>query len=137
MPTWEIVGLPDIAVKESKERIRTAIRNTGIELKSMRYIINLSPASFRKDGAILDLAITVALLKAMQIIKEKEEKATIFIGELSLNGDIKSVNGILPMCIEAMKHNIKRVIIPYENYKEASIVKGLEIVIVKNLTFRK
>lgn len=133
MPTWEIVGLPDIAVKESKERIRTAIRNTGIELKSMRYIINLSPASFRKDGAILDLAITVALLKAMQIIKEKEEKATIFIGELSLNGDIKSVNGILPMCIEAMKHNIKRVIIPYENYKEASIVKGLEIVIVKNL----
>ena len=105
MPTWEIVGLPDIAVKESKERIRTAIR--------------------------------VALLKAMQIIKEKEEKATIFIGELSLNGDIKSVNGILPMCIEAMKHNIKRVIIPYENYKEASIVKGLEIVIVKNLTFRK
>jgi magnesium chelatase family protein len=99
MPTWEIVGLPDIAVKESKERIRTAIRNTGIELKSMRYIINLSPASFRKDGAILDLAITVALLKAMQIIKEKEEKATIFIGELSLNGDIKSVNGILPMCI--------------------------------------
>lgn len=79
MPTWEIVGLPDASVKESKERIKTAIRNTGIELRSRRYVINLSPASFRKDGAVLDLAITVALLKAMRIIKNVDTDNDIFI----------------------------------------------------------
>lgn len=133
MPTWEIVGLPDTSVRESKERIRTAIKNTGIELKSRRYVINLSPATFRKDGAIMDLVITVAVLSAMEIIKENDNKDTIFVGELSLNGDIKRVDGILPICIEAVKHKIKRAIIPVENFKEASIVKGLEIIPVKNL----
>lgn len=133
MPTWEIVGLPDASVRESKERIRTAIKNTGIELKSKRYVINLSPANFRKDGAIMDLAITVAILNAMEIIKEYDTKNTIFIGELSLNGDIKKVNGVLPICVEAVKHNIKRILLPYENYKEASIIKGLEIIPVKNI----
>lgn len=133
MPTWEIVGLPDTSVRESKERIRTAIKNTGIELKSRRYVINLSPATFRKDGAIMDLAITVAVLNAMEVIRENDSKDTIFVGELSLNGDIKRVDGILPICIEAVKHQIKRVIIPLENFKEASIVKGLEIIPVKNL----
>lgn len=132
IPTWEIVGLPDTSVKESKERIKTAIRNSGIELKSRRYIINLSPASFRKDGAVLDLAIAVAILKVLKIIKS-ESIEDIFIGELSLNGDVKKVNGILPICIEAVKLKKKRVFIPFDNYKEASIAKGLEIIPVKNL----
>ncbi len=133
MPTWEIVGLPDTSVRESKERIKTAIKNTGIELKSKRYIINLSPANFRKDGAIMDLAITVAVLNAMNIIKENDINNTIFIGELSLNGDIKRVNGVLPICIEAVKKGISKIILPYENYEEASIVKGIEILPVRNI----
>lgn len=133
MPTWEIVGLPDTSVRESKERIRTAIKNTGIELKSRRYIINLSPANLKKDGATMDLAITVAILKAMEVIKEDNTKDTIFVGEVSLNGDIKLINGVLPICIESKKHNIKRIVVPFENYKEASIVKGLEIIPIKNI----
>lgn len=133
MPTWEIVGLPDATIRESKERVRTAIKNSGIELKSKKYIINLSPVNIKKDGSILDLSIAVAILKALKIVKNINIEDTIFVGELSLNGDIKRVNGILPICIEAMKHNIKKVIVSSENYQEANIVKGLEIIAVNNL----
>lgn len=115
MPCWEIVGLPDTNIRESKERIRTAIKNCGIELLSRRYVINLSPANVRKTGAILDLAIAVGILISMKIIKKINLEDTIFIGELSLDGKINKVNGVLPICIEAKKKGIKRVILPKEN----------------------
>lgn len=115
MPCWEIVGLPDTNIRESKERIRTAIKNCGIELLSRRYVINLSPANVRKTGAILDLAIAVGILTSMKIIKKINLEDTIFIGELSLDGKINKVNGVLPICIEAKKKGIKRVILPKEN----------------------
>ncbi len=133
IPCWEIVGLPDTSIKESKERVKTAIRNCGIEISSRKYIINLSPANVRKEGAILDLAIAVGVLKSMNIVKNSMYESTIFIGELSLNGDINRVNGILSICIEAVSKKIKRIILPKANIEEASIVKGIEVVGVNNL----
>ena len=103
MPCYDVVGLPDTNIRESKERVRTAIKNCGVELPSRKYIINLSPANIRKDGAILDLAIAVGILKSVGIINETDLKDVIFIGELSLDGKINKINGILPICVEAYK----------------------------------
>lgn len=133
MPTWEVVGLPDTIIKESKERVRTAIKNCGIELLSRRYIINLSPANIKKEGTILDLAISIGILCSMGIIHNRNLDDTIFLGELSLEGKINKINGILPICIEAMKYGIKRVIVPKENAKEASIIKEIEVIGALNL----
>lgn len=133
MPVWNVGGLPDTAIKESKERIKTAIRNCGIELLSRRYIINLSPADIRKEGASLDLAIAIAILKCVGKINNNTLDDTIFLGELSLDGKIKKVNGVLPISLEAIKMGIKRIILPVENSKEASIVEGIEVIGVKTL----
>lgn len=134
LPAWEIIGLPDASVKESKERVRTAIKNSGIQLLSRKYVINLSPANIRKAGSNFDLAVAVGLLYAMGAIKTtKFLENTIFIGELSLNGNIESVDGVLPMCIEALRFGIKRVILAKENSQEASYVKEIEVIGVTNL----
>lgn len=133
MPCFDIVGLPDTNIRESKERVRTAIKNCGIELLSRKYIVNLSPATIRKDGAVLDLAIAVGILNSIGIIKKFNFNNTIFIGELSLNGKLNKVNGILPICIDAIKYGIKQIILPKENAKEASIVKDIEVIGIDNL----
>ena len=133
MPCWEVVGLPDTNIKESKERVKTAIKNCGIELLSRKYIINLSPANVRKTGAILDLAIAVAILKSMNIIHNEKLEKTVFIGELSLDGKVNRVNGILPMCIECIKNNIEEVIIPKLNVKEVNFINGIKVIGVENL----
>ena len=127
MPSWEIVGLPDVTVRESKERVRTAIKNSGFELLSRKIVVNLAPADIKKEGSFLDLPITVGILKSLEEIKQVSLNKTAFIGELSLDGKINSVNGILPMCIEAKKIGITTLIIPRENLQEASIVSGIEI----------
>ncbi len=133
MPTWEVVGLPDISIRESKERVRTAIKNCGYEVLSRKYIINLSPANIKKEGSMLDLAIAVGILRSMDVIMETNLEGTAIVGELSLNGKINKVNGILPICIEALKYGIKRVIVPKENAKEAAIVNELEVIGVSHL----
>lgn len=133
LPTFEIVGLPDTSVRESKERIKSAIKNSEIEFASRRIIINLAPASSKKEGTSYDLPIAVGILAALNEIMSTNLENTIFIGELSLDGKINRVNGILTMCIEALNLGIKRVILPKGNEREASIVKGLEIIGVKNL----
>lgn len=133
MPSWDIVGLPDLSIRESKERVRTAIKNCGIYLPSRKYIINLSPANIRKEGSFLDLAIATGILNSLGIIKNQNLSKTIFIGELSLEGKVNRVNGILPVCVEALKYGIKRVIVPKENVKEASIVKELEVIGINTL----
>ena len=137
MPYFEIVGLADTSIKESKERIRTAIKNLHIEFLSRRIIVNLAPANIRKEGSSLDLAIAVGILIASQNINYLSQstllKDTILIGELSLDGKIEKVNGILPICIEAQKQGIKRIILPKENAKEAAYVKNIEVLPVENL----
>lgn len=133
MPGWEIVGLPDTSIKEAKERVRTAIRNSGYELQSRKILVNLAPADTKKEGSFFDLPIAIGILASLGKIEKEKIKNIAFIGELSLNGELNSVNGILPMCIEAKKLGITKIIIPIQNVKEASVVEGIEILGAKNL----
>lgn len=128
LPNFEIVGLPDTSVKESKERIRAAIKNSNIEFPSRKIIINLAPASTRKEGTSYDLPIAVGILSALDEINGENLENTVFLGELSLNGKINRINGVLPMCIEALNLGIKRVIIPKANEREAAVIENLEII---------
>ena len=133
MPCWEMVGLPDTSVKEAKERVKTAIKNSGYEMLSKRIVINLAPADTKKEGSIFDLPIAIGILKDLGEIKNDKLDEIAFVGELSLDGKINRVNGILPMCIEAQKLGIKKLIVPRENAKEAAIVKEIEVVGAENL----
>ena len=137
LPCFEIVGLPDIIVKEAKERVKSAIKNSGYEFFSRRIIVNLAPASLRKEGSFFDLPIAVGILIATGCVYNPSLESylsdTIFLGELSLDGNIEKINGILPICIEAQKFGIKRIILPQSNSKEASVIKNLEIIPVNNL----
>lgn len=133
LPAWEIVGLADTAIKESKERVRIAIKNAGLNFPSRRIIVNLAPADIRKEGSFLDLPIAIGVLVATENISNVNLEENLFIGELSLDGKVNSVNGILPMCIEAVRLGIKRIILPKSNAKEAAVVKGIEIVPVESL----
>ncbi len=134
LPSFEIVGLPDTSVKESKERIKVAIKNSGIQFPSRKIIVNLAPADTKKEGTSYDLPIAVAILLSLNEILEKNLENTIFIGELSLNGKINHINGVLPMCIEAHNLGIKRVILPKSNEREAAVIKELEVIGVNSLT---
>ena len=133
IPEFEIVGLPDTAVKEAKERVKLAIKNSGEEFPSRKIVINLAPASTRKEGSYYDLPMAIGLLKAQGVIQAKGLENTIFIGELSLDGKINRVNGVLPICIEAINLGIRKVILPKQNATEAAIVDGLEVIGVKSL----
>lgn len=133
MPYWEIVGLPDVSVRESKERVRTAIKNSGYDFPSRRIVVNLAPANLKKEGAFLDLPIAVGILMDLEIISSFDTSPVIFLGELSLDGTINPIHGVLPMCIEAQKLGITKAIVPFANAKEASIVSGLEVIGVRHL----
>lgn len=137
LPYFEIVGLPDASVKEAKERVKTAIKNSGGELFSRRVVVNLAPANTRKEGSAFDLPIAVGILIATEIVVnpylQEFLEETIFIGELSLDGTIEKVKGALPITIEAKKLGIRRILLPEENAKEAAIIKEMEILPVKNL----
>lgn len=133
MPYWEVVGLPDLRVKEAKERVRAAIKNSGLLFPSRRIILNLAPADLRKEGTYFDLPIAISLLVNFGYVK-KVAKDLAFIGELSLDGKVNSVNGILAICIEAKKLGIKKIIVPKENAKEGAIVSGIDVIGVENLS---
>lgn len=133
LPSWEVVGLPDVSVKEAKERVKTAIKNSEIEFPSRRILVNLAPANTKKEGSLFDLPIAVGILIATEIIENNNISNYIFIGELSLNGKLNKVKGILPMCIEAKRLGIKNVILPEENAKEAAIVKDINVIPANNL----
>ena len=127
-------GLPDASVKEAKERVKTAIKNSDMEFQSKRIVVNLAPADTKKAGSSYDLPIAIGILLSMETIENcMNIEKTIFIGELSLNGKVNKVNGILPMCIEAKRLGMEKIIVPEENAKEAGIVKGIAVVPAKNL----
>ena len=132
LPGFEIVGLPDAAVKESKERIRSGIKNSGYVFPSKKLIINLAPANLRKEGPGYDLPIAVSIMAASgQIAMPNED--TIFIGELSLDGSVNHVTGVLPMVIAGYKKGFKNFFVPKANAKEASVIDGVNIYPVSNL----
>ena len=127
MPNWEIVGLPGVSIREAKDRVRTAIRNSGFDITSKNIVINLAPAYTRKEGSSFDLPIAIGILADFHFIPMEELKEYIFLGELSLDGKVNAVNGVLPMCIEAKKLGIKKIVVPYENRIEAGMVQGIEV----------
>lgn len=133
LPKWDIVGLPDASIKESKERVKTAIKNSGYEIRGKKILINLAPAELKKEGAVFDLGIAIGILQSLEYIKKKNLEEYAFLGELSLDGRVNPITGILAMCIELKRIGIKKAIIPNKNTIEASIVKGIEIYGVKDL----
>lgn len=133
LPKWEIVGLPDTSIRESKERVKTAIKNSGYELRGKKILVNLAPAEIKKEGSAFELSIAVGILNNLGYIKSKNISEYTFLGELSLDGKINSISGILPMCIELRKLGIKKVILPKESAIEASIVNELDVYGVESL----
>ena len=133
LPKWEIVGLPDISIKESKERVKTAIKNSGYEIKSKKILINLAPAEIKKEGSVYDLGIAVGILSNLEYIKNPKINEYAFLGELSLDGKINSISGALAMCIELKRIGIKKVILSKNNVIETSIIKNLEVYGVEDL----
>ncbi len=134
LPHWEAVGLPDAAVKESRERVRAALKNSGFAYPQGRIVVNLAPADLRKEGPIYDLAIAVGTLAASGQTELREFSGATFIGELSLDGQIRPVNGILPMAIDARQRGIRTMVVPRENAAEAAYVEGLRVLGVGTLT---
>ncbi len=133
LPGFDIVGLPDSAVKESKERVRAAINNSKISFPVRRITVNLAPADIRKEGPIFDLPISAGILACIGVIDHSRLSEYFITGELSLDGTIRGVGGILPMIINARDSKIRKCIVPFENAKEAALVDGVEIYPVKNL----
>lgn len=132
LPRVELVGLPDAAVSESRNRVRSALKNSGYSFPSGRVTINLSPADIRKEGPVYDLPIFVAMLKASGQLKCSTGDCA-FIGELSLDGLVRHVNGVLPMVIRAQKSGMKKVFVPAANALESSVVDGIEVYAVENV----
>ncbi len=127
LPCFEIVGLPDISIRESKERVRTAIKNSGFEVLSRKTIINLAPATIKKEGSFFDLPIAIGYLASTRQINKEKLNKIAFVGEISLDGKINGITGILPICLKAKELGIETIIIPNENIKEASIIDGINI----------
>ncbi|MEE1047214.1 MAG: YifB family Mg chelatase-like AAA ATPase [Clostridia bacterium] len=127
MPTWDVVGMPDTAVKESKERIRSALKNSGFMIPGKRILINLAPADVKKEGASLDLPIAIGILTASDQLFFRDMEACSFFGELSLDGTLRGVRGALPMAITAYRNGAKRLFLPKQNAQEAAVVEGLEV----------
>ncbi len=127
IPSYDMVGLPDTAVKESKERVRSAIKNSAMLFPLHKITVNFAPADIKKEGAAFDLAIAVSLLKASEQLVGADVSGTVFLGELALNGDLRPVSGMLPILISAKGHGYQKFIIPKANAQEARFLSGVEI----------
>lgn len=133
IPSIDIIGFPDKIIKESSKKFRSAIRNSGIKFESKKIVINLSPANIPKIGAIFDLPIITGILRAMGKIKDRKFEKTVFIGEISLDGRVNPVNGVLPICSKAIELGMKNIVIPKENEKEAGIIEKINILPIEDL----
>lgn len=133
MQRVDTVGLPDNAVKESKERVRSAICNSGYAYPEMRVLVNLAPADIKKEGTVYDLPIALGILAARGIIPLHSADDYIIIGELALDGRVRSVTGVLPMVINAYERGFRNIMLPYENAEEASFFEDMNVFPVNNL----
>ncbi len=128
IPRLELVGLPDAAIKESKNRVQSALENSGIRFPSMDIVVNLAPADVKKEGTSLDLPILVSILQSCGLISaEYDFSDKCIIGELSLSGEVRKVNGVLPMTIAARKEGKRAIFVPKENLSEAGVVEGIDV----------
>ena len=129
-----LVGLPDNAVKESHYRIEAALKNIGYRIPGKKFIINMAPADIRKEGSAYDLPLAIGILAATQQINSEQVQDYVIMGELSLDGSLNSIKGVLPIAIQARKEGFKGIILPKVNAKEAAIVDGLIVMGVENLS---
>ena len=134
LPIFSTVGLPDNAVKESKDRVKAAIKNSGYEFPAKRITVNLAPAYVKKEGTTFDLPVSLGILAAGGVVKKEVLANYMILGELSLDGRVKPVRGALPMAVAAKKAGLKGVILPKENAEEAALVNGINSIGVKNLS---
>lgn len=132
LPNFNIVGLADTSIKESKERVRASIKNSEYKFPVSRITVNLAPANLKKEGSQMDLPIAVGILSASKVIKSEIEDIC-FIGELSLDGKITKIDGALPLVISLRNNNIKKVIIPEENKEECGVIDNIDIIPIKSL----
>lgn len=133
LPSFTIVGLADRAIEESKERVRAALKNSNIDFPLKRITINLAPADFPKEGPVFDLPIAIGLMMASGQIEQNLED-TMLVGELSLDGSLRRTQGVLPLAILTKKIGLKRIVVPYDNAKEAGVVEGIEVYAFKSLS---
>ena len=134
LPAFSTVGLPEGAVRESKERVRTSIKNSGYHFPSDRITVNLAPANTKKEGTAFDLPMAIGILRATGVIPENPDKKFLIMGELSLDGLIRPVKGILPVAVAAKETGLDGIFLPTENAMEASVVKGLDVFPVNTLS---
>lgn len=132
LPGFSIVGLPDVTIKESKDRIRSAIENSGFEFPPKNYVVNLAPASFKKQGANFDLPIALSILHATGQI-DKDPRSVPMVGELALDGRVKPVRGVISMAITLYRAGYRAMIVPYENRMEAAAVEGISVYVVNSI----
>jgi magnesium chelatase family protein len=125
--SFALVGLPDSAVKESKERVAAAIKNSMFHFPIKRYTVNLAPADVKKEGSGFDLPIAIGILAETSQVSPVKIKEYLFLGELSLDGKLRAVNGVLPIALEAKKNKFKGIILPVDNAKEAAIVEEIHV----------
>src|SRR5215467_6068370 len=130
---FHTVGLPDAAVRESRDRVRSALRNCGYDIPPSQITINLAPADIRKEGSGFDLPMALGILGAYGGLNKKEIPDALFVGELSLDGSLRGVRGTLPIAIEARGRKLKRLVVPEVNAREAAMVSGVEVYPVKSL----
>jgi magnesium chelatase family protein len=133
LPQFATVGLPDGAVKESKDRVKSALKNSGYEFPNRKITVNLAPADIRKEGAAFDLPISIGILAATGIVKNAHLKDYLLLGELSLDGGVKPVRGCLPVAVTARQAGFAGVIVPLENAPEGAVVEGIDVIGVANL----
>ncbi|CZT55881.1 YifB family Mg chelatase-like AAA ATPase [Solibaculum mannosilyticum] len=132
LPGFDVVGLPDAAVRESRERVRSALKNCGFEFPVSRITANLAPADIRKEGPLYDLPLLLAILKATKQLQFDEEDS-VFLGELSLTGEVRPINGVLPMVIEAQKQGFSHAFVPADNAAEGAVVEGIQVYPVEHI----
>ena len=133
LPTFTMVGLPDSTVKESRDRVRSAIRNSGFDFPAHRITINLAPANVRQRGASFDLPIALGILAASGVLTRRDFSNILVLSELSLDGAIQTTRGVLPMALAARRHGLK-LLTPATSAAEAAIVSGLHIDAVTSLS---
>ena len=132
LPSYEMVGLPDAAVKESRERVRSAVKNSALEFPAHKITVNLAPAYVKKEGSAFDLPVAISLLLAEGSL-QADADGIIFLGELALNGDLRPISGVLPSIISARDKGFTKFIVPKDNEKEAGYIRGVDVYAAKNL----
>ena len=133
LPSFTTVGLPDSTVRESRDRVRAAIRNVGLEFPIDRITVNLAPAELRKEGAAFDLPVAVGILSATGLVKPGRLDRALVMGELSLDGSVRPVRGVLPIAIHARREGFAPLLVPADNAAEASVVSGVEVIAISTL----